>query len=348
MYSAQKLFCACQGLERTRGWHTRGELNHISMKDEKIQVLRAIALIAVVMIHTCPYGLEQVVCRPFLNFAVPLFLFISAYLTKEQHDSWISLYKRRILRVFIPYVIWTFIYTLPSSGIFPYAYNLITTRSCYALYYIFVYIQLVLLTPLLFKLARSPYHWVGWLVTPISIFAFKYAGYIWGIELNGIISIFWSISFLGWFSFYYMGICLRVKDASRFSNAKLISVLLFISILLQCGEGYLLLNLGIGNCGSALKLTSLLTNSLFILLFWIALQKNSIKFNAQYLVIIGNYSFGIYLLHPLVLKFIRKWYFYHNIPFVFNSALVLFISLSICYLVSKVFGSKVTQCLGIK
>ena len=48
------------------------------MKDEKIQVLRAIAIIAVVMIHTCPYGLEQVVCRPFLNFAVPLFLFGSS------------------------------------------------------------------------------------------------------------------------------------------------------------------------------------------------------------------------------------------------------------------------------
>lgn len=318
------------------------------MKDEKIQVIRAIAIFAVVMIHTCPYGLEQVVCRPFLNFAVPLFLFLSAYLTKEQLDSWIPLYKRRIFRVFVPYIIWTIIYTLPSSGIFPYVYNLITTKSCYTLYYIFVYIQLILLTPLLFKLAKSPYSWIGWLVAPISIFAFKYTGYIWGIELNSKISILWSISFLGWFPFYYMGIYLKGKESTLLSNAKLISILLFVSVLLQWGEGYFLLKQGVGNCGSAVKLTSLLTNSLFILLFWIVLQKENIKINLPLLVLIGNYSFGIYLLHPLVLKLIHRWDFYCNIPFVLNSALVLIISLIICYFVSKVFGPKVIQWFGIK
>ena len=300
------------------------------------------------MIHTCPYGLEQVVCRPFLNFSVPLFLFISAYLTKEQHDSWIPLYKRRIIRVFIPYVIWTFIYTMPSSAIFPYVYNLLTTKSCYTLYYIFVYVQFVLLSPLLFKLAKSPYRWIGWLVAPISIFTFKYTGYIWGIELNSKISILWSISFLGWFTFYYMGICLREKESSMLSNSKLIFALLFTSILLQWGEGYLLLKKGIENCGSAVKLTTLLTNSLFILLFWIVLKKDSIKINFPQLVLVGNYSFGIYLLHPLVLKFIHRLDFYCNIPFVLNSALVLIISLIICYFVSKVFGQKFNQWIGIK
>ena len=318
------------------------------MKDEKIQVLRAIAIIAVVMIHTCPSGLGQVVCRPFLNFAVPLFLFLSAYLTKEQHDSWIPLYKRRIIRVFIPYVMWTFIYTLPSSGIFPYVYNLMTTKSCYTLYYIFVYIQLVLMTPLLFKLAKSSYRWIGWLVAPISIFAFKYTGYIWGIELNNKISILWSISFLGWLPFYYMGICLRGKESFILSNAKLISILLFVSILLQWAEGYLFLKQGIGNCGTAVKLTSLLTNSLFILLFWIILQKDNININIPQLVLIGNYSFGIYLLHPLVLQFIHRWDFYCNIPFVLNSALVLIISLIICCFASKVLGQKLNQWIGIK
>ena len=45
-------------------------------KNYKIQILRAIAIFAVVFIHTCPTGEWQVFCRPFINFAVALFLFL--------------------------------------------------------------------------------------------------------------------------------------------------------------------------------------------------------------------------------------------------------------------------------
>lgn len=41
----------------------------------KIQILRGGAIIAVVLIHNTPVGILQVLCRPFFNFAVGLFLF---------------------------------------------------------------------------------------------------------------------------------------------------------------------------------------------------------------------------------------------------------------------------------
>lgn len=69
----------------------------------KIQVLRGLAIIAVVLIHTCPNGYAQVWIRPFINWAVPLFLFLSGYLTKMDNDDWSSLIKKRVLRVMIPY-----------------------------------------------------------------------------------------------------------------------------------------------------------------------------------------------------------------------------------------------------
>ena len=47
-----------------------------------LQVFRALVVIAVVMIHTTPKGNCQVFCRPFVNFAVATFLFLSGYLTK--------------------------------------------------------------------------------------------------------------------------------------------------------------------------------------------------------------------------------------------------------------------------
>ena len=49
----------------------------IKEKNVKIQILRAIAIIGVVLIHTCPSGKWQIFVRPFINFAVPIFIFLS-------------------------------------------------------------------------------------------------------------------------------------------------------------------------------------------------------------------------------------------------------------------------------
>lgn len=43
----------------------------------KVQIIRGIAIIAVVCIYNTPSGIAQVLWRPFLNFAVASFLFIS-------------------------------------------------------------------------------------------------------------------------------------------------------------------------------------------------------------------------------------------------------------------------------
>ena len=57
-------------------------------RNNMIQVFRALSIIAVVMIHTTPPGEWQVIFRPFLNFAVATFLFLSGYLTKIENDDW--------------------------------------------------------------------------------------------------------------------------------------------------------------------------------------------------------------------------------------------------------------------
>ena len=56
-------------------------------KSAKIQALRGLAIIAVVFIHTTPGGMAQVVCRPFLNIAVGLFLFLSGMLSDAKNGS---------------------------------------------------------------------------------------------------------------------------------------------------------------------------------------------------------------------------------------------------------------------
>ena len=81
-------------------------------RNNMIQIFRALSIIAVVMIHTTPLGAWQVFCRPFINFSVATFLFLSGYLTKIENDNWYVFCKKRIIRVIIPYIIWTILYTV--------------------------------------------------------------------------------------------------------------------------------------------------------------------------------------------------------------------------------------------
>ena len=61
-------------------------------------------------------------------------------------------------------IVWTVIYSLPdisSSGLIALAKNFVSANACGTLYYIFVYAHFVLLTPFLFKLAKSRYRYLG-------------------------------------------------------------------------------------------------------------------------------------------------------------------------------------------
>lgn len=56
-------------------------------KSYKIQVLRGLAVTAVVFIHNTPGGIAQVWCRPFINFSVGMFLFLSGMLSCAENRN---------------------------------------------------------------------------------------------------------------------------------------------------------------------------------------------------------------------------------------------------------------------
>lgn len=241
-------------------------------RNNMIQIFRALSIIAVVMIHTTPSGEWQVFCRPFINFSVATFLFLSGYLTKIENDNWFTFYKKRINRVIIPYVIWTILYSLLSivsgSSILIIAKNLITTKSAATMYYIFVYIQFVLLTPCLGRLAKSKYRHLGWFIAPISTLIFKYYGLLTGYSPNMYVSLFWSNTCLGWFTYYYLGLFLGNQIIKPNYSLKKLVWLYIVSIVLQIAEGQYWLQLGETNCGTQIKLTSFLTSTLFLLIIY--------------------------------------------------------------------------------
>lgn len=319
----------------------------VNGKNIRIQALRGVAIIAVVMIHTCPGGMSQVIFRPFINFAVALFIFLSGYLTTIDNPDWKSICCKRIGRVIIPYTIWTVIYTLPCFSVVTLLKNLITSHAAATLYYVFVYIQFVLLTPIIGALCKSKNRWIGWIITPLSFIFFRYPDVFSDLSYNRYISIAYGISCLGWFSFYYLGLLLgnRLLKIS-ISNKRLLS-LWALSVILQVLEGYIWLFAGESNCGTQLKFSSLLTSSLCLIVAYRFITTDRVLVVPKLLAIIGDYSFGIYLSHIIIMKGLFRTPFYSELPFVVNSILVLIISLLVVYALSRSLGHRMTRWLGL-
>ena len=313
-------------------------------------MLRGMAIIAVVMIHATPAGQWQIFCKPFINFAVAAFIFLSGYLTKTDNDNWLKFYTRRISRVLVPYIIWTVIYSIPdirSAGMSALVKNLLCANATTTLYYIFVYIQFVLLTPLLGKLAKSPYRHLGWLIAPLSVILFKYIPVFGGIEQGKHIQLFWNDACLGWFTFYYLGLILGNRIIDRKFNVRNLAILYCASLLLQVAEGYLWYKTDPAGCGSQLKLSSILSSSIFILLIYGVLLNRNHQPKSRLLCMIGDYSFGIYLVHMMFLKLFETFDLYKLIPYPINSIVVLAISFIFCYTCSTVFGKKLGRLVGL-
>ena len=312
-------------------------------------MFRAIAIIAVVIIHTTPAGQWQVFCKPFINFAVATFIFLSGYLTKADNENWLKFYVRRITRVLVPYIIWTVIYSIPdiqSSGPSALVKNLLCANATTTLYYIFVYIQFVLLTPLLGKLAKSPYRQLGWLIAPLSVILFKYIPVFGDIQLGKHIELFWNDACLGWFTFYYLGLILGNRIIDRQFNIRNLVVLYCASLLLQMGEGYLWFTVDPAGCGSQLKLTSILSSSIFMLIIYSVLSSNH-GTKCRLLSTIGDYSFGIYLVHMMILKELEPMALYSAIPYPVTSLIILIISFIFCNVFTAVTGKRVGRWLGL-
>lgn len=319
--------------------------------NQRIQVLRAVAIFAVVMIHTCPGGLPQVFVRPFINFAVGTFLFLSGYLTNTDSIDTKAFYKRRILRVLIPYIIWTVLYTAVgfySNGVDgkQFLINLLLAKSARHMYYVLVYIQFMLLTPSLGRLLKTRQWWVGFVIAPLSL-ALRYYWVFTGISPNYYVSAVWDICCLAWFTFYYLGLYLRNSNTRPTFHYRPLLAVYAASLVIQMLEGFWWYRLGADNFGTQLKLSSLLTTSVFILLAYSYITQENTDSRYKALVLIGNYSFGIYLSHFMIIILLDAFFPVRQaIPFPFNSVIVLLLSFILVSLGHKILGDKVSKYLG--
>ncbi len=139
----------------------------LSNRVKAIDVLRTISIAAVLLIHTTTkvlevthYDLNTYSFTLFLNqiarFAVPLFILISGFvleLNYDYHTSYWAYLKKRVGKIFIPYIFWSliyyyFVYTRNHDNLFG---VLLTGSASYQLYFIPTLCIFYLLFPILHK-----------------------------------------------------------------------------------------------------------------------------------------------------------------------------------------------------
>ena len=316
-------------------------INKDANRKTHIQILRGFAIIAVVLIHNTPQGLSQVYIRPFLNFAVGLFLFLSGLLSDVK--KWNP--QKRIAKVIIPYIIWTFIYTAGKNISNPVAIpttffkNLITSQSAAMMYYIFVYCEFTLLIPLVDKLAKSKYKYLGFIISPIEIIFMRSIPLMtdW-YRMNEYIDIIKSVSCLGWFTYFYLGYLMGNDLIAVSKSRKKWGALFVISLLLQVAEGYLRYSKGIASCGSQLKLSSILTGTCFVIFAYQFINSGK-SYNNHMLKFLGDISFGIYFSHIAVMEILSAVPLYSQIViYPLNAVVVIIVNVFLIFVGKKLLG----------
>ncbi|MBN1392539.1 MAG: acyltransferase [Sedimentisphaerales bacterium] len=292
-------------------------------RDLSFDAFRGIAIIAVIAIHSIdslfPWQSPATVWqdlflvatyRQFLNFAVPSFIFISGYWASKKSiispESYKTFLRRRLSRVLVPYLFWSVIllgfeafktHNVDAQQI---AFKLLTGRAISVYFFIIVITQLYLLTPLLQCINRNSYGLMLILVFNIVSLLFAYLSRLY---LNFWIPV--SSAFYVWIIFYEAGLLIGKNSNRVFTQKKIrpfilpaILVTLLISglettiILLKYGYVYFAI--------SPTKYSSFLYSACVIIGFLFV--KERIKYWPKSLVLIGNCSFGIYLIHMPVLN----------------------------------------------
>lgn len=265
----------------------------------------------VVAIHTISSfsSIGGVLFRNLLNCAVPIFLAMSAYLTNQKDSYKLDGYLlRRIQRLYIPVLIWStpfLILSLLNDG--NYFYSFINYALCgFGIYY---FIALLLQYTLFIKLM----YWFSekisrlLLACAISVVSILLVSYILHFtEIQPALIIYAGL-FPLWMCFFVLGLYLKNKNLIPLGVSLTLSILFLALSVIETyfySQGHSDLR------GLGIKLSSFVFSFMVIqgLMYWIKSYTPVIKRSLLYsvFVLLGNISFGIYLIHIQVLIVLNK------------------------------------------
>lgn len=335
-------------------------------RDDYFDQLRGVAIIAVVAIHITSVIIDKnfantfnfsflFIYRQLLNFAIPLFLFVSGYFMAKKDVSTVEKYKSFILKqakkILIPYAIFTSMFILidyyngESITLKSVTLNFLTGNVVSPYFFIILIFQYYLLLPLLQKINNIK----GLIISIVINILYFVALYIYRINLTqDIPNLYYALIFPAWLFFYQYGLYLgkyglTKKSAIWLWLLPLSVILIFIESMLWLKEKHL-----VSFAISQLRISSFIYS--FVLINILVSYR---FFNLKFLSKIGLVSFGIYLTHMflliyLVLPLTTKTLIYDIQPL--YQILILFSIILINYyvinLMEKILPKKLNQLLG--
>lgn len=327
----------------------------MKQRTEYFDFLRGLAILMVIAIHTFPTcgfdsigGYLQILIRQMVGCPVPIFLAISGYFVGKKNLDFkqdkISFWKKQIPKVYIPALLWSIFYfgfSIKNGGNMAVALGMLFFMGYSIYYFIALIIQCYLLLPMLQKINGSVFFWGGVIlaVSILSGIAIAWLG------CNKFPLTVYAGPFTTWLVFFYMGVIL--SKSGRTYNIGLYFCLLPISIIAMMAEAYLLdIN---AKSGAGLKPTVYIYSLLIILiLFSKKVQDLYNERNRLNKIIshIGKISFGIYLIHCIVLMILGQ--IINTNAWVIKWILVATISIFIIVISRRFLPDRVNKYIGFK
>lgn len=296
-------------------------------KKQYIEALRALAVIAVISIHvTVPYYGKFYEISSFgwwvanifnagARFSVPLFIMISGAVLLGRVSTVTEFYSKRVLRILPPILFWYSFYlifsyiTSDSHNFKSQLYSLIIEgKPYYHLWYLTMFSFLMIAAPFINMLLigeKPTQNEVKILLTVFFLF----------FTMNAFLKnygIAWYKTF-PWYIGYFIGGFFIEKYGTQYKRYNY-SLIIIISSLTALGA--LLNYFSISRfdiikdnfiLGSTSPLVFLITFSIYLY------AKNNISFEHRLIQRVSDASFGMYLIHPVILYFIRHFLFHFNI-----------------------------------
>lgn len=329
----------------------------------EIDILKGIAIIAVLIIHTTSNAVVQLnksslsyiiftVVNRLSQFAVPAFIFASAMLLMYNYGDgcdWKLFYKRRLKNVLMPYAVWTIIYGaylhivhhVPLRSILTIK-NLLFGGMFYHLYFIVIIVQLYLIFPVLLYV----YRYIGKNIYTVvlSIVLFQIVDVL---AYRYFISKFLQYSsylFITYISFILAGMYVgeNIREWGKYYHKKLLNSFFAVIVF-----GYLFVGISLKVFANK-RVDSNLYNiyyyvfTLVASLFFFALSTKILNYHALsgLLANTGKLSFGIYLSHPLFLDVVNHFFNTGN-QYLYD--IYIIITFIIIYVVSYIFAMSIKK-----
>lgn len=315
-------------------------------RDRYLQALRGAAIAAVALIHCLPACGASVAVRPFLNWSVAMFLFLSGCLTDETEIKR-GVLSRRLRKTLPPYVVWSVVYSLAfqRDGLLGFLGSLLTGGAAAHMYFLLLYAQLTILTPLIYRALESSRVLV-YSVTPVALVVYEFAtaaGFV--FPVLGRLFPFWML-------LYVVGLDWKRWRRVVEDKRRIWTWVLAGCVCLQVVAGYCWNSFGDYNMATTqIKLSSMATSLAVIAVTMSVSLRARSAVSSSPLVPLGDASFGIYLSHMLVLAIVRKALALIAISGLLSVVLVWLLTLGLsyvfCIVAKEMLPTGVSRIIGL-